>query len=126
MNASKFFYLSLVSLVSLVSLFIFIAGPIRAQEKANVLIKKYFRNRHTFIIICKGYPKRGVSGTKKRVTAQEAALLNAQSIARAIFNRSVDPFKNGGVLKYKNYRGYSVVYYQIKKRNLKYRKKKRK
>jgi hypothetical protein len=94
--------------------------PLEAKDQ-DILIKKYFKNRHTIIIICKGYSKPGTSGQAKKITAQEAALLNAQFIAQNAFNKTVNVFKNGRVLKYKLHSDYAVVYYQIYKWNLRNR-----
>ncbi len=89
-----------------------------AQEKREVLVKKYFNNNNTFIIICKGYPKEGLSGTQAMETAKEAALLNAQIIARETFKDSVDVVKGGAVLKYVERDDYVIIHYALTLINL--------
>lgn len=89
-----------------------------AQEKREVLVKKYFKNNNTFIIICKGYPKEGLSGTQAVETAKEAALLNAQIIARETFKDSVDVVKRGAVLKYVESDDHVVIHYALTQINL--------
>jgi hypothetical protein len=84
----------------------------------EILIKKWFRNNNTFVIVCKGYPKEGLTGDARVESAKEAALINAQVISRALFNDSVDIFKYGTIEKYKIYRNYVVVYYVIEMNNL--------
>jgi hypothetical protein len=52
-------------------------------------------------------------------TAREAALLNAQIIARETFVKSVDVVKNGTVLQYEMFDDHAVIHYQVKKQGLK-------
>ena len=87
----------------------------------EILIKKWFRDSNTFVIVCKGYPKEGLTGDARVESAKEAALINAQFISRALFNESVDIFKYGTIEKYKIYSNYVVVYYVIEMRNLRRR-----
>ncbi len=89
-----------------------------AQEKREVLVKKYFKNNNTFIIICKGYPREGLARSQAMETAKEAALLNAQIIARETFKDSVDVVKGGSVLKYVEHDDYAVVHYALTQHNL--------
>lgn len=89
-----------------------------AQEKREVLVKKYFKNNNTFIIICKGYPRESLSGTQAMETAKESALLNAQMIARGIFKESVDVVKGGSVLRYIEAGDHVVIHYALTQINL--------
>jgi len=90
-------------------------------DRSSILIKKYFVNDTTYIIICKGYPKEGLEGMQAVETAKEAALLNAQIIARETFNDSIDVVKGGSVEGYEvNKREvYAQIRYVIKAPNLK-------
>lgn len=87
----------------------------------GILVKHYFRDSHTFVIVCKGYPKEGLTGEARNESAKEAALINAQFITRALFDDSVDVFRNGTVERYRVYSSYAVVYYVIEMRNLRRR-----
>lgn len=93
---------------------------VRADEgtKQSIVIRQGFQGSNAYFIVCKGYPKEGTSGLSKRETAKEAALLNAQMIAKNIFDETVDVVKNGRVKKFIVYEDYAVVYYLIEKRNL--------
>lgn len=84
----------------------------------GILVKKYFRNKHTFVIVCRGYPKEDLTGEARIESAKEAALINAQFITRALFDDSVDVFRYGTIEKYRVYSNYAVVYYVIEMRNL--------
>jgi hypothetical protein len=89
------------------------------EDRSKVLIKRYFDDDNTYVIVCKGFPKEGLDPAESRGTAREAALLNAQVIAKQAFKDSVDVIKNGRVEKYTDYPGYSVLYYVIKYPRLK-------
>ncbi len=90
-------------------------------SKRNIVIRKGFRGSNTYLIVCKGFPKEGAEGLQRRETAREAALLNAQMIARDIFNDTVDPVRCGLAKKFVVYDEYVVVYYELTKKNLKKR-----
>lgn len=92
-----------------------------APDKNDVLMKKYFRDNAECVIVCKGYPKEGTAGKAAIGTAAEAALLSAQSIARGMFDDSVDVVKNGEVEKYDIYDGYVVIHYVVRQAGLKSR-----
>ncbi len=93
--------------------------------KEKVLISKWFRNKNTYVIVCRGWPKESLTGKKRIESAKEAALINAQFIARDIFNKSVDVVKNGTIEKYKTYKNHVTIYYTVKKKGLKYKKRNR-
>ena len=90
-------------------------------ERRDIVISKGFRGLDTYIIVCKGYPKEGTEGVSRTGTAREAAVMNAQFIARDIFNSTVDPVKNGLAKKFSDHSDYSLVHYEITKKNLRYR-----
>ena len=104
--------------ILLIILIIIFYSP-SCQGKRDVLVNKWFKDSNTFIIVCKGYPKEGVSGTAKIETAKEAALINAQFIAQNTFNSSVDVIRNGIIDKYEIHKEYVVIYYIIKQKGLK-------
>jgi hypothetical protein len=91
------------------------------EPKQNILIRKGFKSQNAYLIVCKGFPKEGVEGISRRETAKEAALINAQMIARDVFNETVDPVRNGIAKKFVVYDDYAIVYYEITKSNLKKR-----
>lgn len=98
-----------------------LCAALSAQESADrgdVVISKGFQGRNAYLIVCKGYPKQGVDGLRRRETAKEAALMNAQFIARDIFNDSVDPVRNGSVVKFVLSDDHAVVHYKIQKSGL--------
>lgn len=90
-------------------------------QKQNIVIRKSFQGQNKYLIVCKGFPKEKTEGISRRETAKEAALFNAQMIARDIFNDTVDPIRNGLAKKFVVYDDYAVVYYEITKKNLKKR-----
>ncbi len=89
-----------------------------SDDRGNVVISRGFQGRNAYLIVCKGYPKQGAEGLRKRETAKEAALMNAQFIARDIFNESVDPVRNGSVVKFVLADDHAVVHYRIHKSGL--------
>lgn len=90
-------------------------------ETQNIIISKGFKSRNVYLIVCKGFPKDGTDGIQRRETAKEAALMNAQFIARDIFNDTVDPVRNGIAKKFTVNDDFAVVHYEIRKKNLKAR-----
>ena len=97
-----------------------------SKEKRVVLVKKWFKNGHTFEIICKGYPLNEATGKARIETAKEAALINAQFCAKDIFDDSVDVVKNGTIKKYTIHDDYVVIHYVIKYKGLKKKLRKKK
>ncbi len=99
-----------------------LASMLSAQEpapKRDVLVKKWFKNYNTYIIRCKGYPKEGTGGIARTGSAKEAALLNAQVLAREIFTDAVDVIKSGRIVEYKLQKDYVIITYEVKKKGLK-------
>ncbi|MCX7677728.1 MAG: hypothetical protein N2316_00775 [Spirochaetes bacterium] len=105
------------------TIFLFIVAIAQMGEvtKHHVVIRQGFQGNNKYFIVCKGFPKAGTSGISKRETAKEAALLNAQMIAKEIFNETVDPVRNGLVKKFDVFDEYAIVYYVIEKKNLRKR-----
>ena len=98
---------------------ILMSGNCQEKKKNDFIIKKWFKNNNTFIIVCKGYPKAGLTEPAKTETAKEAALINAQFLAKEMFTDSVDVIKNGNIEKYKIENDYVIIYYAITKKGLK-------
>lgn len=99
------------------------AATDRAARRAapltgGTLIKKYFKDSDTYVIICKGYPKPGTKAGEAVGTAREAALLNAQILAREVFTSGVDVVKSGSPERYIDGKGYAMIYYIIRHPNL--------
>ena len=84
----------------------------------DILISRGFSGGDAYLIVCKGFPKEGVEGFRRGETAKDAALMNAQFIARDIFNDTVDPVRNGSVQKFTVYDDHAVVHYEIRKKGL--------
>lgn len=85
---------------------------------SGTLIKKYFKDNNTFVIICKGYPKEGARDLEVRGTAREAALINAQVIAKQSFSKRINVITGGSPEKYVDFEGFAVVYYVVKRPGL--------
>jgi hypothetical protein len=107
--------------VSFISIIIILSAVLSSFAQEEILIRKYFRNRNTYVIVCKGFPNESLTGKPRIESAKEAALINAQIIARALFDDSVDVFRYGLVEKYRVYRDYAIVYYVIRLNNLRQR-----
>jgi hypothetical protein len=90
------------------------------DDKPKILINKYFQDDDTYIIICKGFPKEGLTDDiQKTETAKEAALINAQMIAKETFKDSVDIVKIGIVESYELQDGSAMIKYVLKYSGLK-------
>ncbi|MDY6935636.1 MAG: hypothetical protein SVZ03_15615 [Spirochaetota bacterium] len=98
---------------------LFTSGSCEQNKERDVLIKKWFKDSNTYIIVCKGYPKSGSSGLARIETAKEAALINAQYLAKGIFKETLDVITNGTIEDYKIYDDYVVINYIITKKGLK-------
>ncbi|MCX8124005.1 MAG: hypothetical protein N3F66_07540 [Spirochaetes bacterium] len=92
---------------------------ISIQGKPDVLVKKFLKDDSTYVIMCKGYPKPGTTGIQATQTAKEAALLNAQYIARGIFSEEVDIIKAGIVDDYSINQDFVIITYSIHHPNIK-------
>src|SRR6056297_1398369 len=92
--------------------------PTIGASPRESLLKKYLKDDNTYIIIARGYPKPGLPEIQAINTAQEAALTNAQVIARQSFNDSVDVIKSGRVKQYENRGNHVVITYVITWKNL--------
>ncbi len=94
-------------------------SPKIGSTPREVLVNKYFQDENTYVIVARGYPKAGLSEMQAIGTAQEAALTNAQIIARQSFDSTVDVIKAGQVKKYENRGTHVIITYLVKGNNLK-------
>lgn len=85
------------------------------------LIKEGFTSDTEYEIICRGYPKEGLQGIKKDESGKRAALLNAYYFAQKKFDDSVIPDKDGKAERFVLNQDHAIVYYTIKKSNLRKR-----
>lgn len=85
-----------------------------APSTSGTLIKKYFKDNDTYVIICKGYPKTGTKAGEAVGTAREAALLNAQVLAGEVFKSGIDVVKAGSPERYIDGKGYAMIYYIVR------------
>ena len=74
-------------------------------EQVNVqslpsLISEEFVSDDIYEVVCRGFPKQGLSGVQKDESARRAALLNAYYFVRARFDDTVQPDRDGSVVKY--------------------------
>ena len=109
----------LIFIIGLLVMLISCSQQISIQGKPDVLVKKYLKDDSTYVIICKGYPKPGTSGIQATETAKEAALLNAQYIARGIFTEDIDVVKDGIVDGFSINQDFVVITYSIRHPNIK-------
>ncbi len=106
--------LVLAAVCSMAAAMLSCGGSAGTQERRTTLVKKYFKNDDTFIIVAKGYPREGVDNQVQQLeTAKEAALLNAQIIARESFDDTVDVVKKGSVDSYEVFDDYATVTYIV-------------
>lgn len=108
-----------IVLIVMSILFMSCSQQISIQGKPDVLVKKYLKDDSTYVIMCKGYPKPDTHGIQATETAKEAALLNAQYIARGIFSEEVDVIKDGIIDNYSINPDYVVITYSIRHPNIK-------
>ena len=67
-------------------------------EKKTVLVSEKMLSKNTYRIVARGYPRPGLTDKKKiEGTAKEAAILNAQLLARDRFIDSFDVIQNGKI-----------------------------
>lgn len=102
----------------IVSILIFILFSCYTKEKGTVIEKEWFEDDNTYVILCKGYPKEGISGKARIETAKEAALINAQFYAKNIFDDTVNVITNGTIKNFKIYEDHVIIHYVIEHKNL--------
>jgi len=85
------------------------------------LIKEGFKSDTQYEIICRGFPKEGLSGIQKDESAKRAALLNAYYYTKMKFDDTVIPDKDGKAERFVLNEDHAIVYYTITKPGLKKR-----
>lgn len=90
---------------------------VSAQEERIVLIKAKLVSKNTYLIVARGYPK---EGSKMPVeSAKDAAVFNAQLLAKERFNDSFDVIINGKATKFIKRDGCVDVHYLLTSPNIK-------
>ncbi|MBN2039762.1 MAG: hypothetical protein JW864_06955 [Spirochaetes bacterium] len=89
------------------------------KNRNEYTVEKRFHDNDTYEIICKGLPKDSLTGKARIESAKEAALINAQFIAKDIFEEPVDVVKNGTIKKYDINADSVIIYYVITYKDLK-------
>lgn len=85
-----------------------------SAETGRALISASITSADTFTIIARGYPKDGVTDPASvRGTAHEAAILNAQLLAKEYFVDGYDIIVNGEAESFTDGDGYADVTYVI-------------
>jgi hypothetical protein len=107
----------------IVSLILFISGAIYSQESTaqrKMLIKAELTTPDTFTIVARGYPQPGLTDTVQiDGTALEAAVLNAQIVAKQRFVSGFDVITTAERKSYIKGDGYVDVTYVITYPNIK-------
>ncbi|PKL38098.1 MAG: hypothetical protein CVV44_13100 [Spirochaetae bacterium HGW-Spirochaetae-1] len=103
-----------------ITLFAVMAGGCARNER-SALISKKFIDDNTYEIVCRGFPMAETEGIARFESAKRAALMNAYFYTRQTFNDTVFPDRDGDVNRVEVGNDYAVVYYVIKKRDLKKR-----
>ena len=94
-----------------------VGGSPRSEE--DILISAGFVDDNTYRIVCRGYPMPEYTGVQAENTAMEAARLNAIYFVKRDFDSSVDPGIYGSVERYERMNEHVVVYYIVRKKDLK-------
>lgn len=87
------------------------------------LISEEFVSEDTYEVVCRGFPKQGLDGYQKTESAKRAALLNAYYFIQERFDDTVQPDKDGTVVRYDIQDDFVIIQYRVTKSNLKNRKK---
>ncbi len=82
------------------------------------LIVKKFTGRNTYLIVCRGFPLPDADKDTIIPSARHAARLNAYHFAETTFDETVDVYKDGRVLKFIVKEDHVVIYYEIRKKDL--------
>lgn len=91
----------------------------RDKLPENVISLSY-EDEQSFLIVCKGYPlEKADNQIVIEESAKRGAVMYARYVASEIFTTSVDPVKDGRVIKFDPDGDGMIVYYLIQKDNLK-------
>lgn len=89
-------------------------------QKKDVLVKNTLLSKDKYLIVCKGYPGNNKVGKVQRIgLAKEAALVNAQVLARKFIRDDIDVIKHGVIRSIETYNDYVVLEYVIEFKNIK-------
>lgn len=88
---------------------------------SGALVSRKFISSDEYRIVCRGYPLKDSRGLARIESARWAARMNAEHYARKVFGRTVDPARDGEIIRYRDYEDYSVIYFVIKKKGLRNR-----
>ena len=87
------------------------------KEKKLILVKEKLLTRNSYLIVARGYSMEG--SNRPADSAKEAALLNAQILAKERFDGSFDVVKNGKADKYVVRENSADVHYVLTWRDIK-------
>ncbi|OHD63040.1 MAG: hypothetical protein A2176_09485 [Spirochaetes bacterium RBG_13_51_14] len=93
----------------------------KADEAATppeVLISKGFVDDNTYKVICRGFPKEGMTGVQMVEASKRAALLSAYYYIKDVFGNAVAPDMEGKVEKYDTMKDHVVLHYIVEKKGL--------
>jgi len=85
----------------------------------KVIISEKFIGNDSYYVVCRGLPNENLSKIVKIESAKEAALLNVEFHIKNKFNNKIDPVKDGIIDKYEISGDSVLIYYSIKRKNIK-------
>lgn len=94
---------------------------VKSVHSVPSLISEKFISDTEYEIVCRGFPKEGLSGVQKEESAKRSAILNAYYFSKSRFDDTVNPDMDGRVEKFSMFENYAEVKYILKKSNLKKR-----
>ena len=90
------------------------------QTKKTVLVQEKLVSQSQYLIVARGYPKPQLTNNTQIIeSAKEAAVLNAQILAKERFISSFDVITNGQSEKFVTGEDYIDVYYTLNSPNIK-------
>lgn len=107
------------SLLLVLLLFGVFTGCDDEEGKTNIIVSEKFTSDNEYLIVCRGFPKKGLTNQIQiNATAQDAAVLNAQIYAKEKFP-AIDSVREGTIVKFDNDGKSAIVYYLINHKGLK-------
>jgi hypothetical protein len=89
-------------------------------QKRGVLVRNGVLSENKYIIVCKGYPgNKKVNKIQRNGLAQEAALINAQILARKFLTDDIDVIRYGSIESVESFGDYVVIEYVVEFKNIK-------
>ena len=114
-----------IILLSTIAVLVTFAGcaskPEGMVSSVPSLIKEGFKSDTEYEIICRGFPREGLTSVQKDESAKRAALLNAYYYTQMKFDDTVIPDKDGKAERFVLNEDHAIVYYTISKPGLKNR-----